>query len=146
MAIKPGRSFVGLAGVIRNEHGHVLAAWVLKCKANWDVDIAELMSIKEGLMLARQLQFQVSSIENDSANAIQEVNGEYLFSPRALVMLDIKALSLEVGYGTCSMIQRSVNEVVHTLVISISTRSNDRVWADCCPFFIAYVVLCDIAE
>lgn len=145
-AIKPGRGFVGLGGVIRNEHGQVLATWALKCEASWDVNTAELMSIKEGLMVARQLQLRVNSTENDSANAIQEINGDFPFSPQALVVHDIKALLSVVGHGNCSVIRRSANEVAHTLAISVLASSRDRVWADCCPLFIAFAVSRDIIE
>lgn len=145
-AIKAGNGFVGLGGVIKDEHGHILAAWALKFEVCWDVDTVELMSIKEGLLMARHLQLHVSSIENDSANAIHEVNGDYLFSPRVLVVLDIKGLLSKVGCGTCSVIRRSANEVAHTIVVFISSRSRDRVWADCCPRFIASFIIRDFIE
>lgn len=53
-ALKAGLGFVGLGVVIEDEFGHVQAAWVLKRDVNWDVDIAEMMAVKEDLVLARK--------------------------------------------------------------------------------------------
>ena len=102
------------------------------------------MSIKEVLRLADNLGLPVSLVESDASNAMWEINGNFSFSPRALIINEIKSLFQLVSGGPCHLILWSANGVTHSLATSISMYSKDMMWADCCPLFKSSTIIEDL--
>ncbi|PON46332.1 hypothetical protein PanWU01x14_252190, partial [Parasponia andersonii] len=51
MASPAGEHFIGCGGIIRDEHGNVLVCWAIRIAGCFNVDVGELIAIREGLRL-----------------------------------------------------------------------------------------------
>ncbi|KAK9084711.1 hypothetical protein Sjap_025122 [Stephania japonica] len=76
----PDLSYIGVGGVIRDHFGVVVhGAFSHKIQGNFTVEVAELLAIREGLLLANQAQLCVIEVEGDakaSIDLIRQVDTE----------------------------------------------------------------------
>ena len=84
--------------------------------------------------------------ECDSSNVVREINGNFPLSSLALIVAEVRILLSSVSGGTYRLISHCMNEVAHSLAISISSHARDRVWADSYPCFISAYVHFDLME
>ncbi|KAL5834902.1 hypothetical protein ACOSQ4_014399 [Xanthoceras sorbifolium] len=93
VAVKAGFSPIGVGCVIRNNSGVVLAASSKPLSGCFSAETGEFLALREGLLLAKSLQLQVSFVEVDALNVITAVNsGVSSFSLVFHIVEDIRAL------------------------------------------------------
>ncbi|KAK0587897.1 hypothetical protein LWI29_030839 [Acer saccharum] len=67
-AVFSGLSFIRIGAAIRDSEGKVLTALLKPFSGVFSVESAEVLALREGLVLAKQLGFQISWVEVDAAN------------------------------------------------------------------------------
>lgn len=87
----------------------VIVAWALRVDVHWSVDVAELMSIKEGLQLVSKLGLSIGFIKCDASTVVREINGAYPLSPLTFtsVVSVVRELIHLVGGGSYCVFLRS---------------------------------------
>lgn len=85
-----GCGFMGLGGVVHDSEGMVIASRALRRDAGWSADVAELMAIKEGLLLVNKLGLCVKFVESDAFVVVRETN---VASPFLLVLVLLRMLN-----------------------------------------------------
>ncbi|KAK2643902.1 hypothetical protein Ddye_019097 [Dipteronia dyeriana] len=98
------------------------------------VESAEVLALREGLVLAKQLGYNVSWAEVDAVNVAAGVN---LFQPLSgvagFVFDDVQALCKEAGISKCHAISRKGNGLAHNLAsLAVSSR-REQLWQGNCP-------------
>ncbi|PON90597.1 Ribonuclease H-like domain containing protein [Trema orientale] len=115
VSVLEGSSVIGVSGTIRDSEGVVLTCWDLKLIGGFDVVIAELLTIREGIRLAIEFGCPLHTIESDSLQAVQAINHPNPCFDVASVVKDIKFFIDSAGYGSCHHIPRSRNIVAYDL-------------------------------
>ncbi|XP_057426034.1 uncharacterized protein LOC130719422 [Lotus japonicus] len=134
----------GLAVVIRNHFGNVLAAATMTLTAGFGAEYAEACALKFGLEFALNHGFQSVLVESDCkkvANAVSNnlSHGSYPY----YIMQDIMLLSCRFLSFSLTHISRNANMVAHHLS-KFSLENDNCVWVGFTPFCIQSFVLKDI--
>ncbi|KAK1558535.1 hypothetical protein Q3G72_003470 [Acer saccharum] len=98
-----------------------------------ELELLLVLALREGLVLAKQLGFQISWAEVDTANVAAAVN---LLKPSSglagFVFDDVRALFKEAGISKCQAISRKGNGLAHNLAsLAISSRK-EQLWQRNC--------------
>ncbi|KAM6589756.1 hypothetical protein CsatA_012361 [Cannabis sativa] len=143
-AVTPGRGFAGFGGVVRDGEGVVWAAWAGGTVGDFQVAVAELLALREGLKRVVRLGFSLARVETDSSVVCSWINfpdNILLFKP---IVEEIISLLAAVGGGSCCAISRDANGVAHALAKSVTSFNGGHLWADACPRFISDPVTADL--
>ncbi|KAL5823720.1 hypothetical protein ACOSQ4_021620 [Xanthoceras sorbifolium] len=131
VAVKSGKNCVGVRAVIRDSSGLVVATvskTLLGC-----FSAGEMLALREGLLLAKNLGLSVQLIEVDACNVVSNVLGDdSCGGENELIVLDIKALLQVVGFVKCQAISRKSNGVVHNLASLALSSLEERYWHNVC--------------
>ncbi|KAL2906587.1 Sperm-specific antigen 2, partial [Bienertia sinuspersici] len=110
----------GLGAVMRDENGVVLLLGVRHCLVK-NVEQAEAMAVRYGIMLARRFGFQCIMVESDAANVVNIINSRLEgYSSLHIVYDDIGFESLYFQFFSCTHVRRVGNTVAH-LVARLNT-------------------------
>ncbi|KAL5780580.1 hypothetical protein ACOSQ2_011317 [Xanthoceras sorbifolium] len=94
----------------------------------------ELLVLREGLVLAKQLDLSVKWVECDAVNIITWVNSSSLgFSNFDPIFQDVRALYRVVSVVSCHTISRLWITLADTLAALAYSSMEDRFWIDVNP-------------
>ncbi|KAL5754526.1 hypothetical protein ACOSP7_022746 [Xanthoceras sorbifolium] len=133
VAVKPGNDCVGVGAVIRDSSGLVVAAVSKTLLGCFSAETGEMLALREGLLLARNLGLNVQLIEVDACNVVSSVLGsDSCCGENGLIVLDIKALLKVVRFVKCQAISRKSNGVAHNLASLALSFLKERYWHNVC--------------
>ncbi|PON83098.1 LOW QUALITY PROTEIN: Ribonuclease H-like domain containing protein [Trema orientale] len=96
-AFPTGENFIRCGGVIRDEHGSVLVCWAIRVVGCFNVEVGELIAIREGLRLAVEFGCPLAEIEIDLLIAVHSISNPQLCSAVGLLVRDISLLISSAG-------------------------------------------------
>ncbi|KAK3218417.1 hypothetical protein Dsin_012387 [Dipteronia sinensis] len=134
VGIKKGGLFCGVGAVIRDDKRWVVAALSKPIHGNLSPEEGELVALREGLILAKQLKLKLSCVELDACNVVSKVSSDFIdVGESEFLVSDIKALFKEVRVHNCQSISKNGNRVAHNLA-SLALASNEVFeWHDVLP-------------
>ncbi|KAL5819206.1 hypothetical protein ACOSQ4_023048 [Xanthoceras sorbifolium] len=133
VAVKPGNDCVGVGAVIRDSSRLVVAAVSKTLLGCFSAETSEMLALREGLLLARNLGLNVQLIEVDACNVVSSVLGsDSCCGENGLIVLDIKALLKVVRFVKCQAISRKSNGVAHNLASLALSSLKERYWHNVC--------------
>ncbi|KAL5789812.1 hypothetical protein ACOSQ2_004700 [Xanthoceras sorbifolium] len=91
-AVKPGSSVMGSGAVVRDSQGKVVAASAKPLLGFFPAELGELLALREGLLVAKELSLIIEWVELDAANAVARIFNSCPSSSLDPIVSDIKAL------------------------------------------------------
>ncbi|KAL5834303.1 hypothetical protein ACOSQ4_013800 [Xanthoceras sorbifolium] len=95
--------------------GKVVAASAKPLLGFFPAELGELLALREGLLVAKELSLIIEWVELDAANAVARISNSCPSSFMDPIVYDIKALFRVVGVSNCHAIPRSRNGMAHSL-------------------------------
>ncbi|KAL5808022.1 hypothetical protein ACOSQ3_028713 [Xanthoceras sorbifolium] len=135
-AVKPGFSMMGSGTVVRDSQGKVVAASAKPLLGFFPAELGELLALREGLLVAKELSLSIEWVELDAANVVARVFNSCPFSFMDPIVSDIKALFRAVGVSNCHAIPRSRNEMAHSLASLAFSSKEEFFWFNPEPSFL----------
>ncbi|KAL5735902.1 hypothetical protein ACOSQ2_030690 [Xanthoceras sorbifolium] len=135
-AVKPGLSVMGSGAVVRDSQGKVVAASAKPLLGFFPAELGELLALREGLLLAMELNLIIEWVELDAANAVARIFNSCPSSFMDPIVSDIKALFRVVGVSNCHAIPRSRNGMAHSLASLAFSSKEDFCWFNPEPNFL----------
>ncbi|KAL5789913.1 hypothetical protein ACOSQ2_004801 [Xanthoceras sorbifolium] len=114
-AVKSGFSVMGSGAVVRDSQGKVVAASAKPLLGFFPAELDELLALREGLLVAKELSLIIEWVELDAANAVARIFNSCPSSFMDPIVSDIKALFRVVGVSNYHVIPRSRNGMAHSL-------------------------------
>ena len=105
----------GYGCIICNDLGQVVAFSCGRYEGALSAQHAEIMALKDGLLLAVSRGLVLDCVECDALNVVSDVNIRNFDSIFGVLLEDIVELLVVVGGGSCRHISRYCNMVAHTL-------------------------------
>ncbi|GMN62854.1 hypothetical protein TIFTF001_031923 [Ficus carica] len=90
-----GSGFVGVGAVIRDHLGVVAAACAIRNEGSFSPYIAECLTLREELLLAKNLGLQTEAVETDVVRLAHEVQNLLSLSDDSLLITNIMSLQIE---------------------------------------------------
>lgn len=110
--IEMGRA--GLGFVLRDEEGKVLLAGKTECRTTGGSTLMESLAIRYALRMILQYDLHADSVESDSKNCIEGLNGK--IRPEVycdLILQDIRELAAKVRCSSFVFVPRQGNWAAH---------------------------------
>ncbi|KAL5802890.1 hypothetical protein ACOSQ4_031195 [Xanthoceras sorbifolium] len=134
VAIREDLPFVGIGAAVRDHCGHILAVVFLCLSGSFLAEVGEALTLREGLLLAKNLGIGVRFVECDYVNVVNDVSfSAFGMGVAGCVLNDIRALCKDVGVVSCQAISRKRNDLAHTLAALACFSRKDRFWFDVKP-------------
>ncbi|GMN21286.1 hypothetical protein TIFTF001_050117 [Ficus carica] len=70
-SVSPGSNHIGIGAVIRDEKGRILGAMAKSMERTFSPFLAECIALREGLMLAKELESATLMVETDAINVVR---------------------------------------------------------------------------
>ncbi|KAL5790970.1 hypothetical protein ACOSQ2_005858 [Xanthoceras sorbifolium] len=99
-------------------------------------ELGELLALREGLLVAKELSLSIEWVELDAANVVARVSNSCPFSFMDPIVSDIKALFRAVGVSNCHAIPRSRNGMAHSLASLAFSSKEEFFWFNPEPSFL----------
>ncbi|KAL5773835.1 hypothetical protein ACOSQ2_013759 [Xanthoceras sorbifolium] len=135
-AVKSGFSVMGSGAVVRDSQGKVVAASAKPLLGFFPTELGELLALREGLLVAKELSLIIEWVELDAANAVARISNSCPSSFMDPIVSDIKALFRVVGVSNCHAIPRSRNGMAHSLASLAFSSKEDFCWFNPEPSFL----------
>ncbi|KAL5784031.1 hypothetical protein ACOSQ2_006423 [Xanthoceras sorbifolium] len=135
-AVKSGFSVMGSGAVVRDSQGKVVAASAKPLLGFFPAELGELLALREGLLVAKELSLIIEWVELDAANAVARISNSCPSSFMDPIVSDIKALFRVVGVSNCHAIPRSRNGMAHSLASLAFSSKEDFCWFNPEPSFL----------
>ncbi|KAL5775706.1 hypothetical protein ACOSP7_013263 [Xanthoceras sorbifolium] len=113
-AVKPGCSVLGSGAVVRDSQGKVVAASAKPLFGFFPTELGEMLALREGLLLAKELNLFIEWVELDAVNALFRA----------------------VGVSNCHAIPRSRNGMAHSLASLAFSSKEEFCWFNPEPSFL----------
>ncbi|XP_020245036.1 uncharacterized protein LOC109823161 [Asparagus officinalis] len=123
-AIPLEEDIIGLGGVIRDHHGHVIGCYSMRIRGPMSVDHAELLAISEGICFVWHMNWRISMVEIDSLKVVSLVDTSSPFASLAPIVDEVRVGLSITGYSKVSYIRRTGNGVAHSLTKSVDYLSS----------------------
>ena len=136
----------GLGGVIRDTEGEVLGAFSKRVQGCLDVQTAECLAIRAGLIFAMESGLRVAEVESDALNVVRAIQSSSNLSTDEPVLEDIRFLLNAAGGGSCCHVSRNGNMVAHSLATVAFSLGEDCFWLEDFPLCISSFVQADKAS
>ncbi|PON99904.1 Ribonuclease H-like domain containing protein [Trema orientale] len=118
----------GFGGVICESSRLVLACWSCYIPGSDDVEVCELLALREGIKLAINFGCILDEIESDSLAAVNAISKPKPCSVVASLVNDISFFISSAGCGSCRHISCKRNMVAHELAQFAIRSKCDRIW------------------
>ncbi|XP_075674920.1 uncharacterized protein LOC142644128 [Castanea sativa] len=130
-------SFSSIGVVIRDYMGQVVAALCKPLKACFFAELTEIMALKQGVLLAQELQLPRVIIKSDSSNAIQAIQDKATGSSFEHLIQGI--LRASVSFENCLFkhLSRNFNTVAHELAQHARRSGTQQLWKGVTPPIVA---------
>ena len=123
----------GIAIIIRNEQGLVMAALAQQIPLPALVEMVEVLAVRWAVVFAKELGFDKVIVEGDSATTITSINGGHMdYFVSGHVLMDIKCLFSSFSYVLVTHTYREGNSVAHKLARQV-VRFPFLVWMESVP-------------
>ncbi|KAL5777565.1 hypothetical protein ACOSP7_010491 [Xanthoceras sorbifolium] len=136
-AVKSGFSVMGSGAVVRDSQGKVVAASAKPLLGFFPAELGELLALREGLLLAKELNLNIEWVELDAVNVVARVSSSFPCSVLDPIVSDVKALFRAVGVSNCLAIPRSGNGMAHSLASLAFSSKEEFCWFYPEPSFIS---------
>ncbi|KAL5761181.1 hypothetical protein ACOSQ2_020019 [Xanthoceras sorbifolium] len=117
--------------VVRDGNVLVVVALAKPLWGFFNIELGELLAIREGLLFAKSLKLFVSWVEVEASSVIARLQSSSssccLADP---IVSNIKALFKDVEVYNCLFIPRSRNVVAHSLTSLAFSSKEERTWLD----------------
>ncbi|XP_073153625.1 uncharacterized protein [Henckelia pumila] len=133
-AVVNGSSRVGLGVVVRDDQGVVLIAFTKTLEGYFSVHLAELLTVREGLLLASQQSWNHVIIETDASNVAKSITGSLCLVEDESIVSFIHQLSSRFSSFRVQLCRRNANGVAHILAADGLTLSVDFLYKNCLSF------------
>ncbi|KAK4847887.1 hypothetical protein QYF36_006873 [Acer negundo] len=134
VSVRRGKNFISIRATIRDSSGMVVAAVSKSMVGNISVDLGELLTLREGLILAKCLNLVINFVEVDASLIASMLNLDNSCLGDAMsIVSDIKALCFEVGGCSFQAITRSFNSLAHALAALAFSSGEELLWWDVHP-------------
>ncbi|KAK4837933.1 hypothetical protein QYF36_009657 [Acer negundo] len=119
VAVRDGLSFVEVGAAIRDHNGDIVAVISKSMQGSFSAAVGELLALREGLLLAKNLNLTVNISEEYAVNVAHDINssGSINYAVK-FVVNDVKVLMKEVGTSLCQSISRAGHDLA-SLAISL---------------------------
>ncbi|KAL5738556.1 hypothetical protein ACOSP7_031317 [Xanthoceras sorbifolium] len=135
-AVKPGFSVMGSGAVVRDDQGKVVAASAMPLLGFFLAELGELLALREGLLLAKELSLVIEWVELDAVNVVARVFSSFPCSFVDPIVNDVKALFRDMGVSNCHAIPRSRNGMAHSLASLAFSSKDEFCWFNPEPSFL----------
>ncbi|KAL5737824.1 hypothetical protein ACOSP7_030585 [Xanthoceras sorbifolium] len=135
-AVKPGCSVLGSGAVVRDSQGKVVAASAKPLLGFFPAELGEMLALREGLLLAKELNLFIEWVELDAVNVVARVFNSLSSSVMDPIVSDVKALFRAVGVSNCHAIPRSRNGMAHSLASLAFSSKEEFCWFNPEPSFL----------
>ncbi|KAL5743255.1 hypothetical protein ACOSQ2_026371 [Xanthoceras sorbifolium] len=98
---------MGSGAVVRDSQGKVVAASAKPLLGFFPAELGELLALREGLLLAKELSLIIEWVEVDVVNVVARVFNSSPSSFMDPIVSDVKAPFRSVGVSKCHVIPRS---------------------------------------
>ncbi|KAL5811773.1 hypothetical protein ACOSQ3_026723 [Xanthoceras sorbifolium] len=115
--------------------GKVVAASAKPLLGFFPAELGELLALREGLLLAKELNLNIEWVELDAVNVVARVSSSFPCSVLDPIVSDGKALFRAVGVSNCLAIPRSGNAMAHSLA-SLAFSSKEEFLVFCNRSFV----------
>ncbi|KAL5814201.1 hypothetical protein ACOSQ3_024991 [Xanthoceras sorbifolium] len=132
---------IGIGAIIRDNLGFLRAVISKTLPGIFSAEVGEILALREGLLLAKNLGNEVFLAEVDASNVALGVTDPISnYREAALVIKDIKALFQDVGVSKCQTISCLGISVAHNLASLTFSSTGDLLWQNVClrdifPYF-----------
>ena len=128
------RNLAGLVGVSRDDRGLVMAVFTQTIPLPTSIEMVEVLTARNALVLAQDLNLTQVQLEGDSEIIINALSsGGRDSSSYGHILKDIKFLSLAFQCLSFSHTHRQGNKLAHCLVRSAYNFSPFQVWMEEIP-------------
>ncbi|KAK3211629.1 hypothetical protein Dsin_016335 [Dipteronia sinensis] len=139
-AVRAGCDEIGLGAVIRDAYGRVVAAVSKSVASTVTAELAKLLALREGLLLAKSFNLIISVAEVDATNVASMLNSDIpSLCDVFFLITDIKGLCKVVGDCRCQAISRLGNSLAHHLAALAFSSFQRQVWENVDPMCIMSV-------
>ncbi|GMN26456.1 hypothetical protein TIFTF001_001317 [Ficus carica] len=114
-SVSPGSDHIGIGAVIHDEKGLILGAVAKSVEGTFSPFLAECIALREGLMIAKELESVTLVVETDAINVVSTVSDNQELSVEGSILEDVKQLLVQVRSTGVYHIRRSANHVAHLL-------------------------------
>ncbi|GMN68764.1 hypothetical protein TIFTF001_037815 [Ficus carica] len=114
-SVSSGSDHIGIGAVIRDEKGRILGAMAKSVEGTFSPFLAECIALREGLMMAKELESFTLVVETDAINVVSAVSDNTEFSLECPILEDVKQLLTQLWNPGVYHIRRSTNHVAHFL-------------------------------
>ncbi|KAL5825686.1 hypothetical protein ACOSQ3_021749 [Xanthoceras sorbifolium] len=135
-AVKSDFSVMGSGAVVRDDQGKVVATSAKPLLGFFPVELCELLALREGLLLAKELSLVIEWVELDAVNVVVRVFSSFPSSFVDPIINDVKAFFRDVGVSNCHAIPRSRNGMTHSLAILAFSSKDKFCWFNPEPSFL----------
>ncbi|KAI4328721.1 hypothetical protein L6164_021055 [Bauhinia variegata] len=136
-----GDSVGGTGGVLRDEEGHFLCAWVTKIQNADSSETLEAMAVQDGLALLKSSGYMSAVIEADAQTILMALKeNRTLLSPTGLRLDDI--MEMVKGF-LCICFRRKTDRVAHLLANKGNSLVGTVYWMDLAPSFVVDALIFD---
>ncbi|KAL5771617.1 hypothetical protein ACOSP7_015771 [Xanthoceras sorbifolium] len=122
--------------VVHSKSSRVVAASAKPLLGFFPAELGELLALREGLLVAKELSLSIEWVELDAANVVARVFNSCPFSFMDPIVSDIKALFRAVGVSNCHAIPRSRNGMAHSLASLAFSSKEEFLWFNPEPSFL----------
>ncbi|GMN21284.1 hypothetical protein TIFTF001_050116 [Ficus carica] len=142
-SVSPESDHIGKGAVIRDEKGRMLGAMAKSVEGTFSSFLAECIALREGLMMAKELESVTLVVETDAINVVSAVSDNTEFSLEGPILEDVKQLLVQLWNPGVYHIRRNANHVTH-LLARFGFKSNcTNVWICETPIIVSNVVSFD---
>ncbi|KAL5798748.1 hypothetical protein ACOSQ2_003568 [Xanthoceras sorbifolium] len=103
-AVMSGLSVMGSGAVVRDSQGKVVAVSAKPLLGFFPAELGELLALREGLLLAKELSLIIEWVELDAVNIVARVFNSFPSAFMDPIVNDVKALFRDVGVSNCHAI------------------------------------------
>ncbi|KAL5773784.1 hypothetical protein ACOSQ2_013708 [Xanthoceras sorbifolium] len=111
----------------------------LQLSLSWgffSAELGELLALREGLLLAKELSLVIEWVELDAVNVVARVFSSFPSSFVDPIVNDVNALFRDVGVSNCHVIPRSRNGMTHSLTSLAFSSKEEFCWFNLEPNFL----------
>ena len=91
-SVLSGSDHIGIGAIIWDEKGRILGAVAKSVEGTFSPFLAECMALREGLMIAKELESVTLVVETDAINVVSTVSNNLEFSLEGPILEDVKQL------------------------------------------------------
>ncbi|XP_073284608.1 uncharacterized protein [Primulina huaijiensis] len=142
-AVFDDSDFFGVGVIVRDDKGMVLMARAGCLEGVLTPYLAELLAVREGIILAYHLQWTNIIVNTDARNVVESIRHPNALAHEASIISFIRRLMLQTSGLTITFCRRFANKAAHELASFGLRNLVDVDYKDCSPFYLSSFVRSD---